>query len=359
MLAHDQCPHRAIFFTHRSVPGYQSLHYRVHCTSRSHEALPTFVDAIRRSREEYYFSRVVSVAARPLHSLCSGFARQIEMKVKRNGVSVRLANGAIMRLVRDAGVSLASALYWHGIDGHEPETSKALRFFFERSVCFVDVGANYGFYSVLGALWNPELRVVAFEPLAPIFAGLRKNVVANRLEQRVLCENVALSSQTGTATLYLPPGGGKDLESTGTLSFNSWQVRHESAPIPVQSVRLDDYELQHPMQVDLIKIDVEDFEADVLLGMERVIRRDRPFIICEILLRNREHKNERTREIIEQLNYTPYWITDSGIIRVSRFDFERRSTNFLLSPADSGHEVLPDPTVLFELQQRKRVKLPA
>lgn len=319
--------------------------------------MPPFVDAIRRSREEFYFSRVLSLAAKPLHLFCSNLARQIEMKVKRNGVAVRLPNGATMRLVRDAGVSLASALYWHGIDGLERETSKTLRFFFERSACFVDVGANYGFYSVLAALWNPSLRVVAFEPIAPIFAGFKKNVLVNHLERRVRCENMALSSQTGAATLYLPPTNGKDIESTGTLSVNSWQVRYKSQPIQVHAIRLDDYELQHPMHVDLIKIDVEDFEADVLLGMERIIFRDQPFIVCEILPRNREHKNERTRQVIEKLNYTPYWITDSGFIRVSRFDFERPFTNFLLSPVDCGHEVLQDLDVLVELRQRQRTKL--
>lgn len=313
-------------------------------------------DVLRKSREEYVFSRILSTAAKPVHALCSKVAQHIERKVKRNGVVTRLPNGATMRLGRDAGIGLASALYWHGIDGHERETSQALRFFFERSACFVDAGANYGFYSVLGALWNPALRVVAFEPLLPIFAGLKRNVVLNHLEPRIRCENMALSSQTGSATLYLPPGGGRDLESTGTLSFNSWQVRQKAQPIQVQTVRLDDYELQHPMQIDLIKIDVEDFEADVLLGMERIVGRDQPFILCEILPRNREHKNERTRQVIEQFRYTPYWITDSGFIRVSRFDFERSYTNFLLSPVAGDQEIVHDLTVLFELRQGRRAR---
>jgi FkbM family methyltransferase len=314
------------------------------------------VDVIRRSREEYYFSRVLSASAKPVHSFFSKVARQIAMKVKRNGVAVRLPNGETMRLARDAGVNLASALYWHGLDGHERETSQTLRFFFERSACFVDVGANYGFYSVLGALWNPTLRVVAFEPLPSIFGGLTKNVALNQIEGRVRCENIALSSQSGTATLYLPPTYSKDIESTGTLSVNSWQVRQKAEPIQVQTIRLDDYERQHPMHVDLIKIDVEDFEAEVLLGMERIICRDQPFIVCEILPRNREHKNEKTRQALEKLNYTPYWITDAGLIRVSRFDFERPFTNFLLSPVATKHEVLSDPLVLFEELRRHNTK---
>lgn len=106
------------------------------------------------------------------------------------------------------------------------------------------------------------------------------------------------------------------------------------------------------MRVDLIKIDVEDFEADVLEGMSATIARDRPFIVCEILPRNKEQRNERTRLIIEAWEYTAYWITSGAYIRVSRFDFERRSTDFVLSPVSTDHEVVSDLTILFEARER-------
>jgi FkbM family methyltransferase len=316
-----------------------------------------FAIALKRWRENYYCSRALSWVAKPLYSLCSVVARQIQAKVKRNGVAIQLQNGRTIRMARDSGVGIASLLFWHGLDGHEPETSRTLRFFFERSASFVDVGANYGLYSILAALWNPNLQVVAFEPLKPIFEGLKKNVAVNHIEKRVTCENKALSSQSGTATLYLPSAEGKDLESTGTLAANSWQVRQKAQPLQVETIRLDEYEARHPMRVDLIKIDVEDFEAEVLLGMQGIILRDKPFIVCEILPRNREHKNERTRQVIESLNYTPYWITPSGYVRVSRFDFERELTSFLLSSVSTPDEVLLDLALLWELRQRSMESL--
>jgi len=309
--------------------------------------------AFQRWRESYGVSRVLSTVAKPVYTVCSGVARQIQAKVKRNGVAIRLPNGKTMRVARDAGVALASSLFWHGLDGLEPDTSRTLRFFFERSAVFVDVGANYGFYSLLAALWNSKLQVVAFEPLGPIYEGLRKNVELNYVADQVVCENLALGSRSGAATLYLPQTEGKDLESTGTLATNSWQVRQNAQPLTVEVVRFDEYEARHSMHVDLVKIDVEDFEADVLLGMAGVVRRDQPFIVCEILPRNREHKNERTRQAIEALGYTPYWITPSGYVRVSRFDFEREWTNFLLSPVSVPGEVLSDLSPLWELKQHQ------
>lgn len=308
---------------------------------------------LKRWRENYYCSLFLTGIARPLYSLCSELALQIQKKVRRNGVTIRLPNGQTMRIARNSGIALASTLFWHGLDGYEPETSETLQFFFIRSATFIDVGANYGFYSMLGAFWNPSMRVVAFEPLLPIYEGLRKNIALNRLDERVVCENLALANQNGRATLYVPQAEGKDYESTGTLATNSWQVRHDSPGHQVETIRFDDYEARHPMKVDLVKIDVEDFEGDVLAGMQRIIRRDRPFVVCEILPRNREHRNERTRQVLASLNYSPYWITPSGYVRVSRFDFERSDyRDFLLSPVSVPGEIVTDLSILWEQRQK-------
>jgi FkbM family methyltransferase len=256
-----------------------------------------------------------------------------------------------MAIARDTGIGIASLLYWQGLDGYEPETSRTLRFLFERSATFIDVGANCGLYSILGALWNPNLQVIAFEPVPSICEGLKKNIQRNRLEDRVHCENVALSSQSGQATFFMPVGESKDVESTGTLSSESWQARKGSPRLQVETVRFDDYERRHPMHVDLVKIDVEDFEADVLEGMQAVITRDRPFIVCEVL--PRLHRNQRTQDVVESLKYQAYWITPAGYVRVPRFDFDRGNwKDFLLSPVSTPDIVISDLNVLWNSKQQ-------
>jgi FkbM family methyltransferase len=253
-----------------------------------------------------------------------------------------------------AGIAISSLLFWNGLDGYEPQTSKTLRFFFERAAIFVDVGANYGYYSILGGLWNSALRVVSFEPVPEIYKALNRNVLLNRLQQRVAAFNLALSDRSGKATFFLPQGESKDCEATGTLVSDSWQSRKQSPSFEVETARFDDFERLHPMKVDVVKIDVEDFEYGVLLGMQEVISRDRPFIVCEVL--PREHRNQKTKEILESLGYTPYWITPSGsYVRVSHFDFRRDSSmDFLLSPVTVIGEEIADLEVLW----RKRYDHP-
>jgi FkbM family methyltransferase len=306
---------------------------------------------LKRWRDSYYLSLLLAYSLKPLQFVSVQAARAIQQKVRKNGVTIRLRNGKNLSIAKNTGIGLSSLLFWHGLDGHEAETSRTLRFLFERAATFIDVGANCGLYSVLGALWNPSLKITAFEPVPAIFSHLKKNVDLNRLESRVRCENVALSSKSGKATLFLPIGESLDIETTGTLVADSWQATKVSPLLlEVETVRFDEYETRHPMRVDLIKIDVEDFEADVLEGMRGIIARDRPFIVCEILARL--HGNVRTCKVVETLNYQAYWITPVGYIRVSTFDFNRgHFTDFLLSPVSTSDAVVADLGILWELKK--------
>ena len=60
-------------------------------------------------------------------------------------------------------------------------------------------------------------------------------------------------------------------------------------------------------------------------GMRETISRDRPFIICEVLPRDAQER-EDAEDGGFACGYTPYWITSSGYIRVSQFDFAREDS---------------------------------
>lgn len=129
---------------------------------------------LKRWRDNYYLSSLLAHSLKPLRRVSSQTARNIQQTVRKNGVTIRLPNGKKMSIARDSGIGLASLLFWHGIDSHEPETSRTLRFFFERAATFIDVGANCALYSVLSALWNADIHVIAFEPVPAIFFALKK-----------------------------------------------------------------------------------------------------------------------------------------------------------------------------------------
>jgi FkbM family methyltransferase len=139
---------------------------------------------------------------------------------------------------------------------------------------FVDVGANFGVYTLVASRLIGETgRVLAFEPTAQSFAILRQNIELNRFSN-VDAFQVALAEARGKAWLnygWDPVGNwlGKDLRSGN----GGEEVRTESLDQILEENGID--------HVDAIKIDVEGAEELVLLGAARCLARHRPIVIFE------------------------------------------------------------------------------
>lgn len=126
-----------------------------------------------------------------------------------------------------------------------------------------DVGANVGFYTErLSLAVGRTGRVVAFEPsprnVATLLARFDGQVRAN-LE----VVPAALSDTAGTVEFFENPAG--DTTTDSLMARGAGAVRCE-----VECRRGDEYMLSHAPQV--VKIDVEGFEAEVLRGMSQTLR---------------------------------------------------------------------------------------
>jgi FkbM family methyltransferase len=131
---------------------------------------------------------------------------------------------------------------------------------------FVDIGANFGLVSLIGArAVGPAGRVHAFEPQPALAAMLRRSAALNRLANLMLHE-VALSDREGVLELHVPSGhsGGASLLRKDTGPGTSIQVQvRRGAP----------YFEEHGIgTIRLVKIDVEGHEAAVLEGLSPIFR---------------------------------------------------------------------------------------
>jgi FkbM family methyltransferase len=139
---------------------------------------------------------------------------------------------------------------------------------------FVDVGANFGVYTLVASRLVGETgRVLAFEPTAQSFAILRQNIELNCF-RNVDGFQVALAETRGKAWLnygWDPVGNwlGKDLRGEN----EGEEVRTESLDQLLEENGID--------RVDAIKIDVEGAEELVLLGATRCLTHQRPIVIFE------------------------------------------------------------------------------
>jgi FkbM family methyltransferase len=145
---------------------------------------------------------------------------------------------------------------------------------------FLDVGANVGYLSAIGAgLVGKSGQVHSFEPVPAYFRRLEQLIALNP-EYSIVANPCAAGNTQGTAQAYVTAEPG---ENTLVPEYAEKESVKECIEVPV--IRLDDYiESKGLSNVSLIKIDTEGFEFPVLLGLERFFQRTacRPFIICEI-----------------------------------------------------------------------------
>lgn len=133
-----------------------------------------------------------------------------------------------------------------------------------------DVGANIGYLSLyLRSRIGPSGELYSFEPEPENYAELESNLRRNGLDN---CHAVqaAVGPEEGSLTF-----------ATGLNGY----VPEDGAPgITVPVVTLDGIVAKHGLpRVDFVKVDVEGFELDVLMGMKGLLTRpDKPILYVEV-----------------------------------------------------------------------------
>lgn len=150
---------------------------------------------------------------------------------------------------------------------YESEKQQVIASLLNPGDCFLDIGANAGFYTLLAArLVGPTGRVIAFEPLPQNQQKLERHLALNQLTN-VTVINAAVCDQDGRAAFQIGAAdecGG--LAITGTLEVDTVSLDGMWKASQLRSPRL-------------IKIDVEGAEGRVLLGAEALIRATKPVIL--------------------------------------------------------------------------------
>jgi len=140
-----------------------------------------------------------------------------------------------------------------------------------------DVGANVGYYTVLGSrLTSAQGKVFSFEPLVRNISYLYRHVKINKLNNVIIIPSACSDAESITAFLQSP------VTSMGRIE-NS-----EIAGIPdvnmtvVSTVTLDAVADKLQVKPNVLKIDVEGAELAVLRGAERIISSFKPAIFLSV-----------------------------------------------------------------------------
>lgn len=176
------------------------------------------------------------------------------------------------------GNALKSRAYIEG--GHEPEVVAWLQEHCSPGTRAVDIGSHEGYLMLLMARQvGPAGEVFAFEPIPDLYEGLRKTLGANKLDW-VRVENKAMGEAKGRQQIHLQ-------ESGRSASHSMAPAEDSEKVLEIQVSSLDSYfgKLSWP-RIDLIKIDVEGYEAAVFRGASRFFEEQKPKLILELHLWN-------------------------------------------------------------------------
>lgn len=181
--------------------------------------------------------------------------------------------------------------------GYETLSTRITRQQVLRQELFIDVGAHYGYYSLLAAKSNPQLHGISIEPISENLRVLQKNLVLNHIESnRFSCINAAVSSQPGHIQFY-----------KSEASDNGSIYPHPSSEtldhIDIATVCLDDVVANNPAERIFLKTDTDGHELEVLKGFANTLDSSKEVtILLEVNPKMMAIANTGTQALVDYLH---------------------------------------------------------
>jgi len=239
-----------------------------------------------------------------------------KIKIPPSGVlKIRNAAGAEIKIKTNQTNYLTYLIFWAGGYQHFEYTDIFIRLI-KKVDTFYDIGANIGYYSLLAAMENKDVKVVGFEPAAGPLFYFRENVRINSFGN-IRVEPVALSHKEGEIEFYeIKNNKYRYLEHNlgGESNTGSKTTGRNFVLNRVKTTTLDNYvKLSREKKIDLIKMDTEGTENLILDNSALVLSEMKPVIICETLFNTIEPELER---ILSFHGYEFYNHTEAGLQKV-------------------------------------------
>ncbi|WP_147678348.1 FkbM family methyltransferase [Algibacter pacificus] len=237
------------------------------------------------------------------------------IKIPPSGTITLKTDSGHIKLATNQTSYLTQLLFWNGYKSFE--YSEIFEKLSKNTTVFLDIGSNIGYYSLIAAKSNPNIKVYAFEPAIGPKHYLNKNIALNNFQNIIKSINLALSNQTGIIDFYEVESlkyknlkynlSGEGNAGTKTTSRNF--IKNT-----VTAITLEHFITQENInQIDLIKIDTEGTEIDILKSGEHAIKQFKPIIICETLYNTIENELDH---FFKGLGYEFYNHTPQGLKKV-------------------------------------------
>ncbi|HZV69705.1 MAG TPA: FkbM family methyltransferase [Saprospiraceae bacterium] len=219
--------------------------------------------------------------------------------------------GRSFRTLLPSGTDIAL----NGIKSHDSEIrlTKFLVNALNEGDTFIDVGAHYGYYSLLAsALVGSSGKVFSIEASISSYNDLKENVASY---PHIKTYHAAAGDTKGTITFYEYPGPYAEYNTIipGAYTDQTWyqSVREKVNTVPI--LMLDELIKQEGIESAIIKIDVEGGESSVLRGLQSTLKEKPLTIAMEYLLHSEGSVlHKEAAKILYYHQYKSYAISPEG-----------------------------------------------
>jgi len=261
------------------------------------------------------YSKMGRLLNNPFKYCFAIFLKNVVYPILQKEVAVfcRLFSGRKIKISLPASTDI----YLTGGKSHPSEIklAKMLILNLKQGDAFWDIGAHYGYFSMIaidlvgrdGQVLSVEASPLTFKRLAENCSGTKNNIVLHG----------AVSNEIGKVSFYELPNLYSEYNSTDITQFEKekWFQKIKPHQVIVDAVSLDELYLNYPeiKKPAIIKIDVEGGELGVIEGGQRLFKQESPVIVMEYLEPNRNNEPHRKAlSSLTEIGYLPYVMQKDG-----------------------------------------------
>ena len=222
-----------------------------------------------------------------------------DLIIKTDIQKIEITSSAVKMTSKKFGVNMVLPNHDHrsapleaiNFNGCEEEELALIMKLLKKKGNFIDIGANIGWHSIIIAKKLKKIKVYAFEPIKKTYKFLIQNIKLNSIKN-IKTFNFGFYNENKKIPFYTYKEGLAN-SSIKNLSQRS-SVILQKAYVKI----FDNFINKNKIKVDFIKCDVEGAELFVFLGAKKVLLKDKPIVICEMLRKFSKKFKYHPNEII-------------------------------------------------------------
>ena len=232
---------------------------------------------LERELQKYAKGRIARFVRKPLRTIVPHLMRRIGLA---RDTSLDLFWGARFYGVLPEAVT---SMVWR-FGYFDPGTSINILRELKEGGVFIDVGAHFGYFTMLASsIVGEHGKVVAIEAMPSTFERLQKNIAENGLEHNCTAINCAAFDKLTELEFSDYGLAFSSLNSAFGIRNRSVRSNEPVRRISIKTETIDSLVSRLELDtVDVVKIDAESSEYFVLNGMRKLLEEKHPTLIVEL-----------------------------------------------------------------------------